>query len=166
MNRIVLCMVALAVVAFAVGCASQGGKPAERIAAVKALDKQTVDAFNARDVDAIMAVYWNSPNLVYYPFGALEIRGWDAVKADVAKMFSTMPASVTIETVDTNYKVAGDVVISWGLWRTRMTLADGQSTSMDGRGMGVAAKRDGKWVYILDHASVPYGVQPKVAGGK
>lgn len=161
MKHTVLYAVLLATVASIMGCASLGESPTKMIAAAKALDKQSVEAFNKRDVDAVMTTYWKSPDLVSYPMDALEVRGWDAVKAAVAQMFATMPAGVTVEATDLNYKVAGDVVISWGRWRTKMTPPNGLSMTLDGRGMGVAAKRDGKWVYILDHASVPYGAAPK-----
>lgn len=161
MKPTVVCISLLTIVAAVVRSASTVESPEQMIGAAKALDKQTVDAFNKRDVDAIMATYWKSPDLVCYPYGVLEIRGWDAVKSDVVETFSTMPAGVTVETVETNYKVAGDVVITWGKWRTRMVSSNGQSSTLEGRGMGVVAKRDGKWVYVLDHTSVPYGATPK-----
>lgn len=161
MKPTVLCIALLVIVAAVVRSASPVESPEQMIAAAKALDKQSADAFNKRDVDAIMATYWKSPDLVCYPYGALEIRGWEAVKDDVMKTFSTMPAGVTVEIVEANYKVAGDVVITWGKWRTKMVSSNGQSLTLEGRGMCVVAKRDGKWVYILDHTSVPYGATPK-----
>lgn len=162
MKHAVLYAVLLATVASIMGCASLRENPREMIAAVKALDEQSVAAFNKRDVDAMMAIYWKSPDLVSYPMDTLEEeRGWDAVKAGIKQMFATMPAGVTVEATEANYEVAGDVVIAWGRWRTKMKLPSGQTTTLDGRSTGVAAKRDGKWVYILDHLSVPYGATPK-----
>jgi ketosteroid isomerase-like protein len=52
--------------------------------------------------------------------------------------------------------VAGDVVIGWGKWRMGIPLPNGESIVVDGRYTNVVAKRDGKWVYILAHVSVPF----------
>ena len=114
MKHIVLYAVLLAAVAFIVGCASVGENPEQIIAAVKALDKQYLEAINKRDVDAAMATYWNSPDLVSYPVDALEERGWRAVKDGTVQGFVNMPLGATIEVTEANYKVAGDFVIAWG----------------------------------------------------
>jgi len=36
----------------------------EMIAATDTLDKQFIEAYNNKDADALMATYWNSPELV------------------------------------------------------------------------------------------------------
>lgn len=160
MRYVTLCIMMVAVVGIVGGAASLGEKPEQMIAAAKALDKQFVEAVNKRDVDAAMATSWNSPDYVSYPVDALEEHGWEAAKAGTAKAFAEMPRGATVEITEANYKVAGDVVIAWGRWRLRIPLPNGESTVIDGRSMGVAAKRDGKWVYILDQASVPFTPPP------
>jgi ketosteroid isomerase-like protein len=125
------------------------------IAAAKALDKQFTEAFNKRDVDAMMATSWNSPDYLDYPPDVMELRGWQAEKAETAKMFATMPRGATGEATEANYKVAGDVVIGWGKWRVKIPLPNGESIVQDGRYTNVVAKHDGKWVYILAHLSAP-----------
>jgi ketosteroid isomerase-like protein len=156
MRHIVLCSVLLVAISLAGGCACQGEKPEQMIAAAKALDNQAVNAINSRNVDALMATSWNSPDYVSYPVGSMEARGWEAVKADAAKMLASLPRGATIEATDSNYMVAGDAVISWGTWRVKTPQEKGQPVVLDGRTMGVVAKRDGKWVYILDQSSVPW----------
>jgi ketosteroid isomerase-like protein len=146
-------------VGFIGGCACLGEKPEQMIAAAKALDKQFVEAMNKRDVDAAMATRWNSPDYVSYPDYTMEIRGWRAAKVGTEKMFADvnlMPPGATAEVTEANYKVAGDVIIGWGKWHLRI----GESMVVEGRYTNVVAKRDGKWVYILDHLSVPFTPPP------
>ena len=70
-----------------------------------------------------------------------------------------MPGA-TLEMIEMNYKVAGDVVISWGKWRMLVPMGEGEPMEILGRYTDVKAKRDGKWVFILDHASVPLQAPP------
>jgi len=135
---------------FLSGCAPLGETPEQMITEAKALDQRFIAAYNNGDVDAVMATYWNSPDLVSYPPGALEVRGWEAAKEGFAKEFSSMKG--TLEFMEPNYRVAGDVVMGWGKWR--FTMSD-PPMEMMGRYTDVKAKRDGRWVYILDHASAP-----------
>jgi ketosteroid isomerase-like protein len=60
-----------------------------------------------------------------------------------------------LEFTETHQRAAGDVVIGWGLYRVTTQGADGKTTGMNGRYTDVKAERDGKWVYLMDHASVP-----------
>jgi len=128
------------------------------IAGAKALDQQFVTAYKKGDVDGVMAAYWNSPELVSYPPDAMETRGWRATKENLIHFFATVPGP-DLELTEVNYKVAGDVVLSWGKWRLTLATPGGE-TALEGRYTDVKAKRDGKWVYILDHASVPLAPPP------
>jgi len=159
MRYIFLCTLLFAAVGLILGCAPQGETPEQMIAAAKALDQQFVETYRKGDVDAVMATYWNSPDLVSYPPDAMEVRGWQAAKDALTHSFASMPGA-TLELIESNYQVAGDVVIGWGKWRVKMTLPDGESMMLDGRYTDVKTKRDGKWVYILDHASAPLPPPP------
>ncbi|MFQ5674850.1 MAG: YybH family protein [bacterium] len=61
------------------------------------------------DVDGVMAMYWNSPDLVSYPPDAMEAHGWRAVRDDLRRFFDSV-SGAKLELLETNYKVAGDVV--------------------------------------------------------
>lgn len=144
----------LAAVCIMIGWATAGGKEDKMIAAAKALDQKFIEAYNKGDVDAVMATYWNSPELVSYPPDAMEVKGWQAAKDAFAHSFAHMKGAA-LELIESNYKVVGDAVITWGKWRLKMPAADGQTMEIEGRYTDVKAERDGKWVYIMDHASVP-----------
>lgn len=150
----------LAVAGFILGCAPQGDSPEQMIAAAKALDQQFVEAYSKGDVDGVMATYWNSPELVSYSPDAMEARGWQAVRDGLATFF-TSTSGAKLELLETNYKVAGNVVFGWGKWRLTIPAGGDKPMEMLGRYSDVKAKRDGKWVYIFDHASVPLPPSPE-----
>lgn len=139
---------------------NQPAKPAhteeEMIAAAKAVDAKFIESMNKKDLDGVMSCYWNSPELAMFPPGDdVELKGYDAAKASFAKFFSG-PMKANHEFTETNYKVAGDMVIGWG--RVRLVV-EGDSASkpmvMEGRYTDVLAYKDSNLVYIIDHASVP-----------
>lgn len=81
------------------------------------------------------------------------------MKEGMAQFIANMPTR-NLELIESNYKVAGDVVIGWGKWRLTMTPPEGGSVVIEGRYTDVKAQRDGKWVYILDHGSAPLPPPP------
>lgn len=140
-----------------------GPTPAEMEAAARALDDQFLAAFNAGDVDALMATYWNSPNLVTMGPDGMGTRGYDAARTGAAEMVKAM-AGAQLEFLSVNNDVVGDVVLGWGTWR--MTMGPPESpTVIEGRYTDVKAMRDGTWVYLMDHASVPLPPAPAAASG-
>lgn len=134
-------------------CAPRGEDPEQMVTAAKELDQRFLEAYNNGDVDALMDTYWNSPELVSYPPDALVLRGWQNVKVAAEETFKQMKGA-KLELTEMNNKAVGDVVLGWGKWRIQMTMPGGEVMTLIGRYSDVKAKRDGKWVYIIDHASV------------
>jgi uncharacterized protein (TIGR02246 family) len=62
--------------------------PAQEVAAteIAALIAQEFAAWNARDLDAYMAVFWHSPQLLYIVQESVWL-GWDEVRAKVAREY-------------------------------------------------------------------------------
>ena len=156
MNRLLIYALFLAAATQLTACATCRSchKSEEMIASAKALDERFIAAFNKGDVDAAMANYWNSPELVVYPPDSMAAKGWPDSKAAMAQMLAKIPGA-KLELTDANYTVAGDVVIGYGTWRLTMHPPNEKHTTMEGRLTDVKAERDGKWVYLIDHASVP-----------
>jgi ketosteroid isomerase-like protein len=126
----------------------------EMVKAANALDQAFVTAFNQGDIAAIAGLYWNSPDVVMFPPAAMMQKGSEAIKTGMGAMFAAMPGC-TFAYTESHQIPAGDMVIGWGLWSMTMPGADGSSVTMTGRYTDVKAMRNGKMVYILDHASVP-----------
>ncbi len=151
------CLLAAAVLVGA--CAPKGPAPDAMIAAANAVDQAFLDAFNTGDVNALMATYWNSPELVNIGLDGMGDLGWDGAKAGWEIVFASMPGVQLAFDAPVNI-AAGDVVLGWGAWTMTVPAGDGTAIVLTGRYSDVKAMRDGKWVYIMDHASVPMPPAP------
>lgn len=164
MNKISFYLLIFATVGVMVSC-NQPAKPAhtedEMIAAAKALDAKFFNAMNTENLDSVMGCYWNSPDLVVYPPGETEKKGWDAVKKSFAGFFYGMDGAKH-ELTETNYKVQGDAVICWGKLKMYVPRPDSTAAPMvmEGRYMDMVVNKDGNWVYVVDHASVAMAPPP------
>ena len=167
MRRAICALVSVAAFAVSSACAAPppppppapaGPTPAEMVAAADALDQRFMEAFSKGDVDGVMATYWNSPNIVSIGPDGMGTRGYDAIKAGLAGMFGAMPGA-KLELTDARNEALGDVVLGSGTWKLTIP-AKPKPQVMEGRYSDVKAMRDGKWVYLMDHASVPLPPAP------
>jgi len=155
MRKFMVSLVLFSLVALTSASLASAESPDQMIAAAKVLDERFEQAFNRNDVNGMMSLYWNNPELTVFFPGEMVARGWDEAKKAAESMFAEMPGA-KIKISDQHYKPAGDVVYCWGLWSLEAPPAHGNPpTKLEGRFTDVRAKRDGKWVYIHDHASVP-----------
>lgn len=129
------------------------------VAAAEALDQQFIAAVSAGNAEALAALYWNSPDVASYPPDAMSAVGPDAIKTATGKMVEMM-SGATLELVESHHIVIGDAVIGHGTWKMTAPGPDGQPVETLGRYTDVKAERDGKWVYLVDHASVPMPPPP------
>jgi ketosteroid isomerase-like protein len=134
-------------------CAPKAPTPAEMVAAADALDKEFLATFNRGDIDGLMATYWKSPDLVSIGLDGGGMN-WEAAKAGWGEVFKTMPG-VQLEFLSAHNIVEGTAVLGWGTFRMTVPVEGGPPQVMEGRFSDVKALRDGKWVYVMDHASVP-----------
>jgi len=149
----------LAAVALAGACAPKGPTPEAMVAAADSVDQAFLTAFNAGDVNALMATYWNSPTLVNIGLDGMGGLGWDNAKAGWELSMAAMPGAQLA--FDSSQNIPqGDVVLGWGTWTITIPAGDGTAMMLKGRYSDVKAMRDGKWVYVMDHASVPMPPAP------
>lgn len=106
-----------------------------------------------------MAGYWKSPDLVSISLDGMGLKGADAVKASWAEMFKTMPGAKLEFTASTNVAF-GETVLGSGTWRITIPVETGAPQVMEGRYSDVKARRDGQWVLVMDHGSVPLPPPP------
>jgi uncharacterized protein (TIGR02246 family) len=137
------------------GCAAQQQPrdPQAMLAAAKELDDRFLAAFNSGNVDSMAATYWNSPDVVSVPPGGHALRGIEAIRASLPAMFQEAPGA-KLEVMDAANRVEGEVVVGSGAWRMSMPGPNGLPMVLNGYYTDVKAERDGRWVYISDHASV------------
>ncbi|HEX5818806.1 MAG TPA: nuclear transport factor 2 family protein [Gemmatimonadales bacterium] len=154
------CTTIVAILALAGACAPSAPEadprpsPEEMIAAATALDSQYLDAFNREDADALMATYWHSPRLVSIGLDGSAPQGWEGASAAWHESMDGNPDS-RLEFVESHNVPLGEAVIGWGRWRLTTPSDSGPPEVLEGPYSDVKAFRDGRWVRVLDHASVP-----------
>lgn len=144
----------LPVIILLAGCMEKQPDTVAMIAAANELDQKFFDAYNRKDLETIKELYWNSPDLVSYPPGELEQRGYDKVIESFQKDFEHRMDS-KLEIIELTNRAEGNVVIGTGTWLFTLNMPKGEPLLIEGRFLDVKAERDGKWVYIADHASAP-----------
>jgi uncharacterized protein (TIGR02246 family) len=122
---------------------------------------QTVDqawakAMKANDLEAVVALY--APDAVaYFPDG--EFKGKEAIRKSWTDFFATF--TIKDATSEGTYETTGDMSVGWGSWSlTVLPKAGGEPIPMKGRASVVVKKIGGKWLYVVDHASVPLPPPP------
>jgi len=133
------------------GC---GPTEEEMVKAARQVDADFTKAMMKEDVDAVMATYWNDPKVVMLPTGDMIAKGPDAIRAGYKAFFEGTNVK-EFKVTKQKYRVLGDAVLGWGLFTLTTVPSLGPEVTIEGRYTEVIAERDGKWVYVLDHASVP-----------
>jgi uncharacterized protein (TIGR02246 family) len=124
----------------------------------KKLDDQFLKAFNAGDIDGLVALY--ADDAVIYPPDAFMVKGKDAIRANWKSFYAQFKVSNATIT-DAKYIDMDDKSVGWGIVEATMTpVAGGAQMPMKARFTSISEKRDGKWLYIVDHASMPMGPPP------
>ena len=120
------------------------------------VDQAWVKAMKANDLEATLALY--APDAVaYFPDG--DFKGKEAIR----KSWTDFLAAFTVKdaTSEGTYETAGDTSLGWGYWSmTVVPKGGGDPIPMKGRATVVVKKIGGKWLYIVDHASVPLPPPP------
>ncbi len=120
------------------------------------VDQAWAKAANANDLAATVALY--APDAVaYFPDG--NFTGKEAIRKSWTDFYGMF--TVKDVRVDATYETTGDTSVGWGTWSfTAVPKAGGQPIPMNGRATVVAKKIDGKWLYVVDHASVVLPLPP------
>ena len=116
-------------------------------------------ACSEQNVEAVAALYTEDAIVIWPPAGAEGVG--PAAGRDFATKFCTKDAPplelVTVEGRD----IGGGQVLAHGTWKQTVTAPDGTKTTFAVRTTEIIVARDGKWKYLVDHASI--GVPPPAA---
>ena len=108
-------------------------------------------AFAAGDADAVSACY--ADDAVLWLPGAPMMQGREAIRDGYADFFSHFTIK-SMELTEAGHSRIGDEAASWGSFRLVMvSREDGKEVAEVGRYTDVSRKVDGKWLYVVDHAS-------------
>lgn len=133
---------------------SQSAPPAADEAGVRQWLDSFTKAFNARDRNAIMALY--APDVVAYDVvPPLQYTGSEAYGKDWDTFFAQFKGPLTMEVQDLHIQVSGDLAMMEALEQVSGTMTNGQPMNMWIRDTTGLRKVNGKWLDFHDHVSVP-----------
>jgi uncharacterized protein (TIGR02246 family) len=131
------------VVAFSSPCFAMEG--------VGSIEDAWVKAMQANDMEAVLKLY--APDAVAWFPDEKEARGEAAIR-EAYKGLMSANTVVSVVMTDTDHRTMGNVSAGWGKFSlTLQPKAGGQPMVMTGRFSEVAELKDGKWLYLVDHAS-------------
>jgi uncharacterized protein (TIGR02246 family) len=133
-------------------CATTGGTKPD-LAEAQKLVNQFTEAMSRKDLDGAMACFWNSPDLIVVLFGNVQ-RGYDTVRAGIAQMFA-QNESVKLVVNEISYVPMGDMVMAVGTATYDLKpIGGGPAIQIVERWTDLEKKIAGRWVYVLDHATM------------
>ncbi|MQA80426.1 MAG: SgcJ/EcaC family oxidoreductase [Streptosporangiales bacterium] len=122
---------------------------------VRSLHQRWSDATAAKDLDGLMEPI--AEDIVSYEHEApLQYVGRDAVREVCERGLDVSSGRVDMEVPDLKVLVADDLAVAWGLNHVRAETANGETAESWSRGTRVFERRDGAWVMVHQHLSVPY----------
>lgn len=125
-------------------------------AAIEALEARFADAFNAKDVSAIMGVYRPGPDL--FVFDVTPPRqhvGWTNYRADWEDTFKSTPGPIHFSISHLSITVVGPVAYGHSIQKVVFTRKSGSKAELVVRVTDVYRKLHGRWLIVQEHVSVP-----------
>jgi ketosteroid isomerase-like protein len=127
-----------------------GATPAER--AVRATFDTLLNGIRKSDVEMVMSVYWNSPQLVIFNNNGTVTRSWEQVRSNRASAYpEARNVQLDVRDVRVSMLGAGGAVVSC-LW-TQSQEVRGQSESAAGRLTVIFRLINNGWKIVHTHSS-------------
>jgi uncharacterized protein (TIGR02246 family) len=171
MKKLLLIVPLVFLLCFAFGCQKQAEEVAEEAkpvvdieaekTAVKTLIDEWLHCFETEDTETFSNIIAHDPDMVNFGTDAAERWvGWEALQDSVQKQFESTE-NVIVSTKDQVIFVHKAGEVAWFSLLVDMEgLAQGEPFSSEGmRLTGVFEKRDGNWVVVQIHGSVPVSGQ-------
>lgn len=115
------------------------------------VDRAWAKAMIANDAAACAALYAEDAVLVLPGTG--QIKGRKAIEAAYAGWMAQVKV-LDARITHSEYRSAGDLSTGWGTWKVvSEPRAGGAAITETGSFTAVAAKKNGRWMYLSDHAS-------------
>jgi len=126
------------------------------VSQIQALEKSFLDAFNAKDLNGVMAVYVPDDSLI--AFDAIPPRqyiGADAYRKDFEGVIAAYPGPWHAEFIDWKIDAEGNLGYGHGFLHSVGTDKDGKPVDITIRLTDAYRKINGKWLIVHEHASFP-----------
>ena len=126
------------------------------VAAITKLEQQFIAAFNAKDVNKVMAVYAPGDQLFVFDVGTPRQHvGWADYKKDWEHAFADSPGPVHFDISDLAVTAVGPVAYGHSIQSGYFTDKSGKRQDMVVRVSDVYRKQNGKWLIVQEDVSVP-----------
>ncbi len=124
-------------------------------AELRAMFAEWYRASTAKDIERTMAPIAHDC-LSYEHQSPLQYRGADSIRESCQKGFDAAVGELHWDVPDLQVMVRGDLAVTWGLNRMRVTPPGGAPKESWSRGTRVFRKIDGRWKMIHQHVSFPF----------
>ncbi len=124
----------------------------EELAAARELDRRLCQALGRKDLEAAMACFWDSPDVVAVLGGEVQ-KGPAAMRQGFQRLFEQNEA-IQLEVNEVTYLRSGDGIIGVGTATFDLKPVNGQRQLMVERWSDLRRKIGGRWVYVLDHTTI------------
>jgi uncharacterized protein (TIGR02246 family) len=120
--------------------------------AVRAAFDSLVDGIRRADAEAVMKLFWNSPQLIVFNNNGTVTKGWDQVHSNRQSLYAKVK-DVKLDVRDVHTRLLGPTAaLVTCLWDQSQT-ADGQPEHATGRLTIVYEKIGGEWKIVHTHTS-------------
>lgn len=139
------------VLAGALACLA-GPAAADPAADGRAVSDAFAKAVAAGDVQAIVALYRDDASVIW-PGQGEEAKGKAAIEALAKKLVAQKIGTIVLKSQD-SIPLGDGYIVNVGRWENTFTTPAGKTQTVVVRTSEVLQKTDGKWLYLVDHASV------------
>jgi ketosteroid isomerase-like protein len=132
---------------------------AKDLADIKALEDRFMNAFNAKDINALMAVYVPDQSLLV--FDATPPRqyvGAAAYRRDWEDFMGLFPGPIQADLSDLDVTVGGDVAYGHSIQHGVGAMKDGKKLDFTVRVTDGYKKVNGQWLIAHEHVSFPVDI--------
>ena len=130
--------------------------------AIRAEVERFRQAILHKDMQGVARYYWNSPDIVIFDtIPPLSYVGWDSFRKDWEGFFDGFKEITVYDWSDVHIEAEGNLGWMRAIVHIVGTLQDGKPLNMTFRDTAIFERKNGKWVVVHDHGSVPIsGLNP------
>ena len=132
---------------------------ADDIDEIKAVEHSTIEALQARDVDAYLATYHpEEVSMFAWEAFPVDYKGKSEERRRVVENFFSNVEFLRITPINKQYRVIDTTGLVWGHVKVELKLKDGPLQIRYYRGLWVYVKSGGEWLRLARHVSaIPQG---------
>lgn len=123
-----------------------------------ALMSKVFSLWLAGDTAALSPYYDHAPTDTFFSLLPLQYQGWDEYKNAPQRQFTMFRSFEGHLNSDATVLVSGATAWGTATWKGFGRLANGNGAELEGRWTVIWQKKDGRWLIVHDHFSVPWTV--------